>query len=87
MLFRSRYSKLQDDPSAMRLRPNGDETQTLLGIAERGTDHVNRSSIDRKDGATGGAREGLKMIVAYGHGARHAVECAECGRAGSDGVT
>ena len=31
----NRYSKLQDDPSAMRLRPNGDETQTLQGIAKR----------------------------------------------------
>ena len=31
----NRYSKLQDDPSALRLRPNGDETQTLQGIAKR----------------------------------------------------
>ena len=31
----NRYSKLRDDPSAMRLRPNGDETQTLQGIAKR----------------------------------------------------
>ena len=31
----NRYSKLQDDPSAMRLWPNGDETQTLQGIAKR----------------------------------------------------
>ena len=31
----NRYSKLQDDPSAVRLWPNGDETQTLQGIAKR----------------------------------------------------
>ena len=31
----NRYSKLRDDPSAMRLRPNGDETQALQGIAKR----------------------------------------------------
>ena len=31
----NRYSKLQDDPLATRLRPNGDETQTLQGIAKR----------------------------------------------------
>ena len=31
----NRYSKLRDDPSAVRLRPNGDETQTLQGIAKR----------------------------------------------------
>ena len=31
----NRYSKLQVDPSAMRLRPNGDETQALQGIAKR----------------------------------------------------
>ena len=29
------YSKLRDDPSAPRLRPNGDETQALQGIAKR----------------------------------------------------
>jgi hypothetical protein len=52
----------------------------------RGTDHVNRASIDRKDGATGGGRVGLKMIGAYGHAARHAVEYAEGGQVGSDGV-
>lgn len=31
----NRYSKLRDDPSATRLRPNGDEPQTLHGIAKR----------------------------------------------------
>ena len=31
----NRYSKLRDDPSAMRLRPNGDEKQALQGIAKR----------------------------------------------------
>jgi hypothetical protein len=31
----NRYSKLRDDPSAVRLWPNGDETQTLQGIAKR----------------------------------------------------
>ncbi len=31
----NRYSKLRDDPSAMRLRPNGDETQAFQGIAKR----------------------------------------------------
>jgi hypothetical protein len=31
----NRYSKLRDDPSALRLRPNGDETQTFQGIAKR----------------------------------------------------
>ena len=31
----NRYSKLRDDPSAMRLRPDGDEMQTLPGIAKR----------------------------------------------------
>ncbi len=31
----NRYSKLPDDPSAMRLRPNGDETQEFPGIAKR----------------------------------------------------
>ena len=31
----NRYSKLRDDPSAKRPRPNGDETQTLQGIATR----------------------------------------------------
>ena len=31
----NRYSKLRDDPSAWCLRPNGDETQTLRGIAKR----------------------------------------------------
>ncbi len=31
----NRYSKLPDDPSAKPLRPNGNETQTLLGIAKR----------------------------------------------------
>ena len=31
----NRYSKLRDDPSATRLRPNGDEEQALRGIAER----------------------------------------------------
>jgi hypothetical protein len=31
----NRYSKLQDDPPATRLRPNGDEMQALQGIAKR----------------------------------------------------
>ena len=31
----NRYSKLRDDPLATRLRPNGDEMQTLHGIAKR----------------------------------------------------
>jgi hypothetical protein len=31
----NRYSKLRDDPSAPRLRPHGDETQALQGIAKR----------------------------------------------------
>ena len=31
----NRYSKLRDDPLATRLRPNGDEMQTLQGIAKR----------------------------------------------------
>jgi len=31
----NRCSKLRDDPSAMHLRPNGDETQTLQGIAKQ----------------------------------------------------
>ena len=31
----NRYSKLQDDPSAIRLRPIGDETQAFQGIAKR----------------------------------------------------
>jgi hypothetical protein len=31
----NRYSKLRDDPSAMRLGPNGDEMQALQGIAKR----------------------------------------------------
>ena len=30
----NRYSKLRDDPSAMRLRPNGDEKQAFQGIAK-----------------------------------------------------
>jgi hypothetical protein len=31
----NRYSKLQDDPPALRLKPDGDETQALQGIAKR----------------------------------------------------
>ena len=31
----NRYSKLRDDPSALRLRPNGDEMQAIQGIAKR----------------------------------------------------
>src|SRR6202034_4034223 len=31
----NRSSKLRDDPSAPRLRPNGDERQSLRGIAKR----------------------------------------------------
>src|SRR5208337_4445902 len=31
----NRYSKLRDDPSAPRLKPHGDETQMLRGIAKR----------------------------------------------------
>ncbi len=31
----NRYSKLRNDPSATRLRPSGDETQALQGIAKR----------------------------------------------------
>jgi hypothetical protein len=34
-IWSNRYSKLRDDPSALRLRPNGDETQTIQGIAKR----------------------------------------------------
>jgi transposase len=42
-----------------------------------GTDHENRASIDREDGATRGGRVGLRLIGAYCHAARHAAECAE----------
>ncbi len=31
----NRYSKLRDDPSASRPRPNGDEMRALQGIAKR----------------------------------------------------
>ena len=31
----NRSSKLRDDPSALRLKPHGDETQALQGIAKR----------------------------------------------------
>ena len=31
----NRYSKLRDDPTAVRLRPCGDESQTIRGIAKR----------------------------------------------------
>ena len=31
----NRYSKLRDDPSPMRLRPDGDEMQAFQGIAKR----------------------------------------------------
>ena len=31
----NRYSKLRDDPSALRLKLDGDETQALQGIAKR----------------------------------------------------
>ena len=34
-IWSNRYSKLRDDPSALRLRPNGDETQAFQGIAKR----------------------------------------------------
>ena len=34
-IWSNRYSKLRDDPSAVRLRPNGDEPQALQGIAKR----------------------------------------------------
>ena len=30
----NRYRKLRDDPSALRLRPNEDETQALQGIVK-----------------------------------------------------
>jgi hypothetical protein len=43
----NRYSKLRDDPSAMRLRPNGDETQSLQGIAKR----RKRSAVRRLSGS------------------------------------
>ena len=34
-LWSNRYSKLRDDPTAQRLGPCGDESQTIRGIAER----------------------------------------------------
>jgi len=43
----NRYSKLQDDPSALRLRPNGDETRAFQGIAKR----RKRSAARRRSGS------------------------------------
>ena len=45
----NRYSKLQDDPSATRLRPNGDETQTLQGIAKRRKRSAARRAVRKSE--------------------------------------
>jgi transposase len=46
-------------------------------LRSAGTDHENRATIDREDGATRGVPVRLPKISAYRHAARHAVKSAE----------
>jgi hypothetical protein len=55
-----------------------DETVAVTNQMDlRGTDHENRATIDREDGATRGVPVRLPKISAYRHAARHAVKSAE----------